>query len=41
MALDTAEEILLNELSVEETQTLRNLIGKILATSRAVAAPAN
>jgi DNA-binding MarR family transcriptional regulator len=33
-SLDTAEEILLQRLSVSEIQTLRNLIGKILATSR-------
>jgi DNA-binding MarR family transcriptional regulator len=33
-ALDTMEEILLKGLSDKETQTLRNLIGKILTTSR-------
>lgn len=32
--LDTVEAILLNELSVAEIQTFRNLIGKILETSR-------
>jgi DNA-binding MarR family transcriptional regulator len=36
IALDSVEEILLNGLSPAEIQTLRNLIGKILAASREV-----
>ena len=37
--LDSVEEILLKGLSVAETQTLRNLIGKILEASRHTVSP--
>ncbi len=37
--LDSVEEILLKGLSVAETQTLKNLIGKILETSRETVLP--
>jgi DNA-binding MarR family transcriptional regulator len=37
--LDSVEEVLLKGLSVAETQTLKNLIGKILETSRETILP--
>jgi DNA-binding MarR family transcriptional regulator len=40
-ALDTMERSLLNGLSAAETEQLRNLIGKILVTSRGVAIAEN
>ena len=39
--LDSVEEILLKGLSLTETQTLKNLIGKILETSRETVLPEN